>query len=33
MPGVALQWRGWPHRVDSDGKTDPAGLTSQRGPV
>jgi hypothetical protein len=33
VPGVALQWRGWPHRVDSDGKTDPAGLTSQRGPV
>jgi hypothetical protein len=20
VPGVALQWRGWPHRVDSDGK-------------
>jgi hypothetical protein len=20
MPGVALQWLGWPHRVDSDGK-------------
>jgi hypothetical protein len=18
VPGVALQWRGWPHRVDSD---------------
>jgi hypothetical protein len=23
MPGVALQWRGWPHRVDSDGKDHP----------
>jgi hypothetical protein len=20
VPSVALQWRGWPHRVDSDGK-------------
>jgi hypothetical protein len=20
VPGAALQWRGWPHRVDSDGK-------------
>jgi hypothetical protein len=20
VPGVALQWRGWPHRVDSDGE-------------
>jgi hypothetical protein len=20
VPGVALQWRGWPHRVDSNGK-------------
>jgi hypothetical protein len=20
VPGVALQWRGWTHRVDSDGK-------------
>jgi hypothetical protein len=19
VPGVALQWRGWPHRADSDG--------------
>jgi hypothetical protein len=20
VPGVALQWRGWPHRVDNDGE-------------
>jgi hypothetical protein len=20
VPGVALQWRGWPHRADSDGE-------------
>jgi hypothetical protein len=20
VPGVVLQWRGWPHRVDSDGE-------------
>jgi hypothetical protein len=20
VPDVALQWRGWPHRVDSDGE-------------
>jgi hypothetical protein len=20
VPGVALQWRGWPHRTDSDGE-------------
>jgi hypothetical protein len=20
VPGVALQWRGWPHMVDSDGE-------------
>jgi hypothetical protein len=20
VPGVTLQWRGWPHRVDSDGE-------------
>jgi hypothetical protein len=20
VPGVALRWRGWPHRVDSDGE-------------
>jgi hypothetical protein len=20
VPGVALQWQGWPHRVDSDGE-------------
>jgi hypothetical protein len=20
VPGVALQWRGWPHKTDSDGE-------------
>jgi hypothetical protein len=20
VPGMALQWRGWPHRADSDGE-------------
>jgi hypothetical protein len=33
VPDVGLQWQGWPHRVDSNGMTDPAGLTSRRGPV
>jgi hypothetical protein len=23
VPGVALQWRGWPHRADSDGEDHP----------
>jgi hypothetical protein len=27
--GVALQGRGWPHRVDSDGDGAPAGLMSR----
>jgi hypothetical protein len=31
--GVALQGRGWPHRVDSDGDDAPAGLTSWFDPV
>jgi hypothetical protein len=31
--GVALQGRGWPHRVDSDGDDAPAGLTSRFDPV
>jgi hypothetical protein len=43
VPGVALQWRGWPHRTDSDGdgrtgltatgKPAPARLTSRCSPV
>jgi hypothetical protein len=31
--GVALQWRGWPRRTDSDGDGTPAGLTSRFDPV
>jgi hypothetical protein len=33
VPDVVRQWRGWSHRVDSEGVTDPAGLTSRRGPA
>jgi hypothetical protein len=31
--GVALQGRGWPHRVDSDGDDCSHGLTSWLDPV
>jgi hypothetical protein len=33
LPGVVQQWRGWPHRADNDGMTDPTGLMSRRGPA
>jgi hypothetical protein len=33
VPGVVQQWRGWPHRADSDGMIDLAGLTSRHGPA
>jgi hypothetical protein len=33
VPGVALQGRGWPHRIDSDGDGAPAGLTSRFDPA